>query len=176
MCRYEVISHACSHRQKLLLQLCNSEDCIEANFSLKILKEKLALTQKCIHEHNTSNASKATNTDYDNRMDELCKQKKEFFGYGSGNTGKPLKSLEQLEECYEYEISAVCLSVEKTWESNWVCQDGCWEGVRVEEREAEEKIDREEWTRRWKEWERGQMEYQRGVKEDQERGDLEAIE
>ena len=37
---------------------------------------------------------------------------------------------------------------------------GVGRGVKVEEREAaEEKIDREEWTRRWKEW-----------------GDLEAIE
>ncbi|KAK3171976.1 hypothetical protein OEA41_004060 [Lepraria neglecta] len=96
-------------------------------------------------------------------MVELCKQKKEFFGYGIGNTGKPLESLKQLEECYD------CLSVKKRWESNWFCPDGCWEGAKVEEREAEEKIDREEWARRWKEWERDQMEYQRGVREDQER-------
>ena len=61
------------------------------------------------------------------------------------------------------------MSIKKRWESNWFCPDGCWGGVKVEERKAEAKIDREEWARRWKEGEGGQMEYQRGVKEDQER-------
>lgn len=61
-----------------------------------------------------------------------------------------LESLKRLEEYYEYDINAVCLSVERRWESNRFCSDGCWERVKVEE-----KIDREERARRWKEWERG---------------------